>query len=103
MKEGNDPTEGPDMSHMFRVVSSVIPPHMPNYIATVDCVKTVPIIMCTFAVLTCGSYWFTNPSVMVFPLVTLSVNPSSRKTVRDSQHSSSVKTKYVRDNYVDIT
>jgi len=76
---------------------------MPNYIATVDCKKTVPIYACTFAVLTCGSYWFTNPSVMVFPLVTLSGNPSSRKTVHDSQRSSNVKTKYIHDNYVDIT
>jgi len=81
---------------------------MPNYI---NCVETVP-IYAPYTVLKvadslCNKYMWKllvyKPLCDGVPLVTLSVNPSSRKTACDSQHSSNVKIKYIHDNYLDIT
>ena len=74
---------------------------MPNYTATVNCVETVPI----YAPLQYLHVEVTGykPLCNGVPLVTLSVNPSIRKMVCDSQHSSNVKTKYIYENYLDIT
>ena len=83
---------------------------MPNYIAT-NCVENVPIhapyTLLIVADSLCNKYMW---NLLVYkclcddvPLVTLSVNPSSRKMACDSQQSSNVKIKYIHDNYLDIT
>jgi len=80
---------------------------MPNYI---NCVETVPIYAPYTVLKVADSLRDIHVEVTGLqtlcdsvPLVTLSVNPSSRKMACDSQHSSSVKIKYIHDNYLDIT
>jgi len=80
---------------------------MPNYINCVELFLYMHLIQYLMADSLCNKYML---KLLVckslcdgVPLVTLRVNPSSRKMECDAHHSSNVKIKYIQDNYLDMT